>query len=181
MKVTIDIDPVQISLGVLEILRSLPESEKQRIAGEIIKDWLSVTHDQEKQIYEKEIATTLMRRSGKKESDIREGYEFREAMKEYVSVREKMIKTILDEGVRLFKSTVEVQIQSSEYIQDVFSKAMDVVRINFPTYVQNAVAQWFINQMSSIQDQTMNYANDTYFQIANLNTTVDEIKRRLGM
>ena len=175
MQITLDIDPAQLSLGVLEILRGLSQEKKEEIAASVIKDWLSETPKDERRIFENELVRNMMKRKNESEEKVRESYDFREAARKFVPVREKMVKTIIEEAVKTFQAIVKQQIDNDEYLRKTFDEVLAKVELNFPDYVRDAIIHWFGQNMQQIMFNLQN----TEVNNMNLTGQVENILQHL--
>ena len=176
MKVELDIDPGSLSLGILEILRGLSEEQKIKVASDIVKEWLSVEHKQEKELYEREIVTRLMKSERQNEGSVRSSYRFKEYMSNYKSCRDQMIGRIYEEGEKHIKKIIGKEIAASENYKKTFEEVINKLELNFPNYVQSALTSWFVNQMNEWSHTIM----DTNINIPTMQISLQEIKDKLN-
>jgi hypothetical protein len=181
MQVTLDIDPSQLSIGVLEILRGLTQEKKNEIAADVVRDWLSTTSVEEKKIYENELIRTMMKSKGKTEEQIRDDYNFRENMRKFTPVRERMIKLIIEEGVVAFKNIISLEIGANEYLQKVFKECLESVKYNMPSYVQQAIIKWFCDNMSTIMMNMQTFEIDKISTNGNVDKIMEHLRSQGAM
>ncbi len=163
MKIELDIDPAQLSIGVLEILRGLSDKDKTDIGKSLIREWLSVHPKEEKEIHDKNILIEMMKSQNETEDVVKQSYRYKERTQKFVPVREKMIQTIIIEGVKIFQEIVSDRIKEDDNLTTVFDSAMEDVESNFPMYVNQAMVQWFAQHMGNVSsfviDQQVNMLN----------------------
>lgn len=176
MQITLDINPTDLSLGIIKILSDLPEKEKIRIASEIVKEWLSTKHEEEKEVFKETVITQLMKSENKKAEDVIDSYRYNDRMSKFKSCRDKMIEHIFSEGEKHFKQIIKKEIEDSEYYEPVFKECLKIVKENFPSYVQHAIQSWFINNIA----QWSHDIHRTLVDLPNIETSVLDIKHKLN-
>lgn len=176
MQITMDINPADLSLGILQILDKLSEDDKKKIASDVVKEWLSVRHEEEKDVFKQNIIVQLMASERKKEEDIVGTYTYNERMKKFKSSRDKMIEHIFAEGEKYFKQVIKKEIEDSEHYEVVFKECLKLIKENFPTYVQHAIQSWFINNLAQWSHEIYRASVD----LPNIDASVSNIKQKLN-
>jgi hypothetical protein len=123
----------------------------------------------------------MMKNKGKTEAQVRDDYHFRENMGKFVPVRERMIKVIIEEGVKSFKSIVDNEIGANEYLQKVFKECLESVKYNLPMYIQQALIKWFCDNMSSIMSNMQDYDMNAMTTNSNVEKIMEHLRNQGAM
>lgn len=175
MQLTLDIQPEDLSLGIIEILSSLPQEEKIKIASNLIDKWLNADPEKEKEIYRNDVICKLMQNQKISEAEAKNNYQYREQMSKFESTQSKIIKAMFKELERTAIDIVNDRVKNSEITQTTFEACLKTVGDNFPDYVMKAIQSWFMNNIAQ-------WSHEIYrssMELPNLETSISNIKEKL--
>ncbi len=176
MQLILDVNPTDLSLGIINIINSLSDEDKKKIASDIVREWLSIKHEEEKEFFRQIVINQLMSSERKKEEEVVRTYQYNERMKKFKSSRDKMIEHIFIEGERYFKDVIKHEITENENYEPIFKECLNVIKENFPSYVQHAIQSWFISNIS----QWSHEIYQTSVNLPDIQSSISGIKQKLS-
>jgi hypothetical protein len=163
MQVTLNID-ADMAGSVKEVFAELTSADKKTLARAVMEKFIAEPHKAERAAFEATIVSDLIERNaeiytgyGRKdaikctEEQIRSSSEFLERVAKYKSTREILIEEIITATIETYRSEVKRLVQSDPQIAAVKEKAIAQIRDDFPKYVHDAMAVWFVNGMNAMQ------------------------------
>lgn len=160
MKIELDVNPGELSKSVVDIINNLTPEQKVDIARQTMEKWLREPYDIERQAKEREVVAALIAnrpsyRERETEEQIRKGYDFQQAMRDFQSTKEIMIKQITQAITEMYKSEVKKVVETDPKIQAMKDEVIATIKEKFPETANKAMMLWMASSMAAMFDTTM--------------------------
>jgi len=186
MKVILDIDSSQLGDTVIDLFQNLTKAQKEKIAGQILKEHLKEPYQAERDAYEQETLRKYRKEMkyetsfGKRieeltDDELRDNYQFKDRMKRFVSTKEEMVRQVTQETIDFYQERVRDYIEKDSKVKETFAKILKEVEVGFPDYVRNAMSGWFASQMNKV------FVNieDEYTESSAMKTQINELSEKV--
>lgn len=167
MQVTLNID-ANLAGSVAEVFAELTPEDKKHLALAVMREFIAEPHKAERGAFEAtliadfrernvEIYVVNGRRGAKDLSDaqIRGSSEFRDRTEKFKSTRETLIEEITKATIETYRAEVKRVVENDPQIQAVKERVIAAIREDFPKYVHDAMAAWFVSGLTSMQSGMM--------------------------
>lgn len=161
MKIELDVNAAELTKSLSEILSSLTPEQRVQIATETMQRWLREPYDAERQAREAMAVESVkqeMAKSGYRQetdSEIRNGYRFRQFMEGFKSTKEVMVKEITLAVIDAYKTEVKKVVESDPKIQAMKDEVVAILKEKFPEAVHDAMVTWMASSMENMFKSTM--------------------------
>ena len=184
MQVTLNVEPGAMGESLTEVLASLTEEQKKEVAVQALNKWLESPYETERLAQGQAIIRVLRNDSyygrdlaNKTDADIMKGSEFNDRIKKIVTVKESMVKTIMEETIKFQKEAIVTAIKTDPTMNAVMDETLKHIKENFAAFTHDAMMAWFCQNMATmtsgmqtalIQTQNnQNYLNDIQKRLDN--------------
>lgn len=184
MQVTLNVEPGTMGESLAEVLASLTEVQKQEIATQALNKWLKEPYDTERLAQGQEVVRQLRQDTyhsrdfaNKSDAEVMKHYAFADKMKNFVTTKERMVKTITEETIRHQKEAIVTAIKTDPTMNAVMDETLKYIKENFAAFTHDAMMAWFCQNMATmtsgmqtalIQTQNnQNYLNDIQKRLDN--------------
>lgn len=157
MKISIEVDEGSVGKSIEDVLKGLTPEQKTGVAKEVMLRWLE-TNFQEKERSARESAVVQEIQSkvsyygSKNDSDIRNSWDFREAMKDWRSSGDLLVQTIAKDVIQDYKALVHDLIDKDPSFQAMREDVLKIIRESFPKMVHDAMVAWFAGHMGKMME-----------------------------
>lgn len=166
MKITLDIDPNKISDSINDIMTSLDSDQKKELAKQVLVEWLQEPIGIESQIIFKEAydrtKNSLQQRDYYRtysDQDVFAHYDFKTNISKTMTSKEIMIANIRCSIMQFYREQVQELIRNDPIVREQLVETTKHIAEDFPKYVKHAMGQWFVQNMSSMQNDVQALMN----------------------
>jgi len=165
MQVTLNID-ANLAGSVAEVFAELSAEDKKKLALVVMEKFIAEPHKAEREAFEASVIGRLREqnteiylssrygRAGAKncsDEDIRGSSEFRDRVSRFKSTRDALIEEITSAAVVTYRAEAKRLVETDPQIAAVKECVLAQIREDFPKYVHDAMAAWFVSGLSSMQ------------------------------
>lgn len=165
MQVTLNID-ANLAGSVAEVFAELTPADKKQLALAVMERFISEPHKAEREAFEASVIAEARelnveidyrgsRAKDAAEKEIRTSRFFTERVSKFKSTRETLIEEITKAAVETYRAEVKRVVESDPQIQAVREKVIASIREDFPKYVHDAMAAWFVSGLTGMQGGMM--------------------------
>jgi len=179
MKITFEVPLKDSSPSLEDIFKSLTKENKIKIAKDVFKEWLSSDLPFERKNYEQKVIKKLLEEktySGKNryrdEENARKSYDFKREMKNFVSVKDKIIEELIDEMKKDIKNEITNIIKTHPERKKLEDQVTLLISEKFPELILK------IFSITLISDFRQNI-NNNFTELLSISGDMDQIKQKL--
>lgn len=168
MQVTLNID-ANLAGSVKEVFDALKPEDKRQLALAVMEKFMAEPHQAERQQCEVTLIAAMRERGTEVYADgfgytkctsltddkIRSTREFRDRMTEYKSTRDVMIAEITTLTIQTYRAEVKRLVESDPQIAAMRETVLVKIKEDFPKYVHDAMAAWFVQGLTNMQEGMM--------------------------
>jgi hypothetical protein len=165
MQVTLNID-ANLAGSVAEVFAELTPADKKQLALAVMEKFIAEPHKAEREAFENSLILRLQTsgvetwvngryQNTKDAHEIRQSTAFKDASAKFKSTRETLIEEIIKATIETYRAEVKRVVESDPQIQAVKERVIAAIREDFPKYVHDAMAAWFVSGLTSMQSGMM--------------------------
>lgn len=167
MKVELNIDSTTLGPTVQDVFNQLTPEQKQQLALEVMRGFLTEPHGAERIAYEQKLFDGW-RRTGARlraqwgyanphgdidaaaasDDTLRHTDAYVEQMKGFTSTRSVLVAEITKAAIATYRESAEALVKADPQLQAVLAQVLDEVRKDFPKYVHDAMIAWFCSNLT---------------------------------
>jgi hypothetical protein len=189
MQVTLNID-ANLAGSVAEVFAQLKPEDKRSLALAIMEKFLSEPHTLERAAFEAEVISDIRDRneeiwtsgygrrlaSACNEAEIRGSSDFRDRLAKYKSTRERMVEAITGAAIDSYRAAAKSLVESDTQIEKVKGEVLEQIRQDFPKYVHDAMAAWFVQGLVNMKDGMMQALMQAHTNEAFRNSVTEKLR-----
>jgi len=159
-QITMNLDLKDSGVMLEDILKHLSKAEKKKIAIAFVKEILDQPLGKERADLEQELVNEFMKEKQssygsnkdtpkyKNEDEVRAHYTFRNKLAALKSPRQVILEETFKSIEYDLKEYLKKEVESNDQVNKIVNALRDSFLENMTSYVQNAMTQWFTQQMS---------------------------------
>lgn len=168
MQVTLNID-ANLAGSVADVFAALSVDERKQLAMAVVEKFLAEPNAAERKAHEATVIQKMIddnteiyysygnnkRAATMKPEELLGTNEFKKRMEGYKSTRDVLIAEITNAACAQYRESVSKLVKEDPKIQAIKEAVLAEIRKDFPAYVHDALAAWFVEGMTSMKDGMM--------------------------
>lgn len=180
MEIKLSVDGHQLSGEVQALVENLSIEQKQELAKQLLAQaFLDVDGRLDHTYVESKALESYRKDSAKPEATLghaKSDYSWSRRIEKEETIKRELITKVVEGVVSEAKLQIKDMVKNDEKIQAVITETIEVIRQDFPKYVQNAMTLYLATQMQN----TLNQVSQSLMVAENTNQLAQSINQRLG-
>lgn len=156
MEIKFDIDASQMDETLVEIFKNISQEQKEEIARDVLRGWLSenapMSVEERQKIILKQMQDEDIHDGTKHtNAQIVESYEFNRRMREVSSLKDIILKEVHKDVYEYYKKVIQYEIENDPAMQEMKDEAYKAILSNMPAIMVNAMSDIIAKSMGSMQ------------------------------